>query len=118
MDFDTAITKHSEWKLKFRNAMANHETMDAASITKDNCCEFGKWLYGEAKARFHSLPDYPKCVSDHAAFHVEAGKVAVAINAKKYAEAESMLATGTPYTKASFAVGGSIYGLKNASARM
>jgi len=26
--------------------------MDAATISKDNCCDLGKWLHGEAKIKF------------------------------------------------------------------
>ena len=87
MDLDTAIQKHAEWKMKFRSAMSQHESMDAATIAKDNCCELGKWLHGDGKTKFGKLSSHGGCVSSHAAFHVEAGKVAQAINAKKYTEA-------------------------------
>lgn len=113
MDLDSVIQKHAEWKFKFRNALHNSEQMDAPAISKDNNCEFGKWLHGEAKAQFGTRPGYAKCVADHAAFHVEAGKVAVAINAKKADEAERMLALGTSYSEASKRVSVSIIELKN-----
>jgi len=112
MDLDHAIQKHSEWKIKFRSAISKQETMDAANVSKDACCDFGKWLFGEAKAKFGTLDSYSECVSKHAAFHVEAGKVAAAINHKKYAEAEKMLGTNTPYLSASTAVAGAILKLK------
>ncbi|MDC8773504.1 hypothetical protein [Roseateles albus] len=73
------------------------------------------WLHGEAKGKYGSMKSYAICVEKHAAFHVEAGKVAAAINAKNYAGAEAMLAGGTPYTAASSAVGGAILGLKKES---
>ena len=84
MDLNTAMQKHSEWRMKLRAAIGSKETMDVAAISKDNACEFGKWLHGEAKAAYQKLPGYSKCVSSHAAFHVEAGRVASLINAKKY----------------------------------
>lgn len=112
MDLNQAITKHAEWKVKFRSAISNQETLDAETISKDDCCELGKWLHGESKAKYGKFASYSDCVSKHATFHVEAGKVAKAINAKKYAEAESMLGAGTPYSTISGAVGGAIMHLK------
>lgn len=112
MDLDQAIQKHSEWKIKFRTAISKKEAMDAATISKDNCCELGKWLHGDASTKFGDLASHSECVTKHAAFHVEAGKVAAAINQKKYAEAEQMIGAGTSYTTASSAVAGAILKLK------
>ena len=112
MDLNNAIEKHAEWKMKFRSAISKKETMDAATISKDNCCELGKWLHGEAKSKFGSLQSHAACLAKHASFHVEAGKVAQAINAQKFAEAEAMMNAGTPYTAASSAVGVAILQLK------
>ncbi|HMM70878.1 MAG TPA: CZB domain-containing protein [Rhodocyclaceae bacterium] len=115
MDLTQAIQKHAEWKLKLRSAIANKEKMDVATISKDNCCELGKWLYGDGTAKFGAMASYATCVRKHAAFHVEAGKVARAINDGQYTAAESMLGAGTPYTAASSAVGVAIMALKKES---
>ncbi|MDP1978298.1 CZB domain-containing protein [Undibacterium sp.] len=112
MDLENAVAKHSEWKTKFRVAITKKETMDAATIGKDNCCDLGKWLHGEAKAAHSKLASYTDCVAKHATFHNEAGKVATAINAKKYEEAEKMIGAGTPYSSASSGVGVAIMKLK------
>ena len=112
MDLDSSIGKHAEWKMKFRNAISKQEQMDAATLAKDNCCDLGKWLHGEAKTSFSRLTSHAECIKKHASFHVEAGKVATAINAKKYAEAEAMIAGGTSYAQASSAVGVAIMQLK------
>ena len=117
MDLDQAIKKHAEWKLKFRSAISNKETMDVATISKDNCCELGKWLHGEAKPKHGHLASYIDCVGKHAAFHIEAGKVASAINTRKYAEAEAMIDGGTAYHNASSAVGTAIMRLKSESSK-
>ncbi|MGD0938370.1 MAG: CZB domain-containing protein [Terracidiphilus sp.] len=113
MDLNLAIQKHAEWKYRFRTAMATHELMDVASISKDNCCEMGKWLHGEAKTLHGRLKNYATCVSAHAAFHGEAGKIATLINARKKNEAERLLGTGTPYHEASKRVGVAIIELKH-----
>ncbi len=112
IDLDKALEKHSEWKVKLRAAISKHEEMDVETISKDNCCDFGKWLYGDAKAQLGQLASYSDCVSKHAAFHVEAGRVATMINAKKFNEAEAMLGSGSPFVSASSAVGVAIMHLK------
>lgn len=113
MDLNTAIQKHAEWKFKFRSAVHDNETLDAAAISKDNNCEFGKWLHGEAKAIFGKSAKYAQCVADHAAFHVEAGKVAAAVNTKKNDDVEQMIASGSAFAETSRKVGVSIVELKN-----
>ncbi|HET9651365.1 MAG TPA: CZB domain-containing protein [Usitatibacter sp.] len=112
MNLEHAIEKHAEWKLRFRTAMSKHETLDEAVIAKDDCCELGKWLHGDGKRRFGSLPGYLTCVARHAAFHGEAAKVAQAVNARRYEQAESMLEGNTTYADASTAVGVAILRLK------
>ncbi len=112
MDLDSAIGKHAEWKIKLRSAISKQEAMDVPTISKDNCCELGKWLHGEAKTKWGRLASHAACITKHAAFHVEAGKVAKAINEKKYTAAEAMLGSSTPYASASSAVAGAIMHLK------
>ena len=112
MDLGLAIQKHAEWKYKFRAAMTSDEPMDVATISRDDYCEIGKWLHGEAQAKHSKLSSYAKCLSAHAAFHAEAGKIAALINAKKKDQAEKMLAPGSPYAEISKSVGLAIIELK------
>jgi hypothetical protein len=112
VDLNAAIQKHAEWKFKFHNAIFSGESIDAAAIAKDNKCDMGKWLHGEGHARYQEKASYAQCLADHAAFHAEAGKVAVAINAKKKVEAEKMLAAGSAFAMASKRVSLSIVELK------
>jgi methyl-accepting chemotaxis protein len=112
MDLSQAVVKHSEWKIKFVKAMASKEKLDALTISRDNCCELGKWLHGEAKGKYAALPGYRACVAGHATFHVEAAKVAMSINAGRFEEASGMMNAGKPYAKASSAVGSAIMQLK------
>lgn len=112
MNLDNALQKHTEWKTKFRTAIAQNETLDAESIAKDNCCDFGKWLYGESKASLGILESHKECVAKHKVFHIEGGKIATAINLRKYTEAEAMLSINTPYFNASNETGVAIIRLK------
>lgn len=113
MDLNAAIETHSKWKSRFYAAIAKKEQMDASTISKDNCCELGKWLYSDAKMRYSHLPSYLECIKKHTTFHYEAGKVALTINAKKYAEAQAILQdSGTAFSIASREVGIAIMHLK------
>lgn len=111
MDIDQALAAHAEWKIKLRAAIANGATVDARAIGADNCCDLGRWLHGEAKALLGARPAYQDCVARHAAFHREAGRVAVEINARRFDAASAML-DGGAYAAASSAVGVAIGRLK------
>lgn len=119
MDLDLAIQKHAQWKFRFHSAIQNikdngkAEPMDVASIAKDNNCEFGKWLYSDAKQQFGHLPSFAKCTAGHAEFHAAAGKVAAAVNAQKATEATQLMAPGSVFAEASKRVGVAIIELKN-----
>ncbi len=113
MNFDLAINKHAEWRMKFRTAMKMKEKMDAANIGKDNCCELGKWLYGPGKSEFGRLPSFITCVDTHKGFHTEAGKVAALINDGKYTEADKLLGAGSAYSQISSQIGGILIKLKH-----
>jgi len=112
INLDDAVKAHLDWKTKFRVAINKQESMDAATIAKDNCCVLGKWLYTEAKSRYADMASYPDLLNKHKAFHVEAGKVSSLVNAKRFAEAEFALHTNTPYGQASQAVGLAIVKLR------
>ena len=113
MDLNSAIRKHAEWKYKFRNANSTNETLDAAAISRDDNCELGKWLHGEAKGLYGTHSAYAQCVSAHATFHVEAGKVAAMVNSKMNDEVERMIGLGSVFTAASKTVAVALVELQN-----
>ena len=115
MNLDEAVQQHAGWKLKFRIAISKNEQMDAATISKDNCCMVGQWLYGEGKTRFGRKAEFQRALDKHKAFHTEAGKVASLVNAGKYIEAESALGLGPTYATASSEVGVALIVLKKAA---
>ena len=112
MDLDAAVGAHAQWKTKFRAAIDRKEQLDAASIGKDNCCELGKWIYGEGKQTMSTKPEFTALLEKHKVFHVEAGKVATTINSGKYSDASAMISGSSPFGAASSAVGLAIGGLK------
>lgn len=115
MELTRAIAAHSEWKLSLRNAIAERETLDAASVAADTTCLLGRWLHGEARIRYATLPAYADCLHSHASFHLEACKIAHAANAGDYCGAAAMLDTGTDYARASSALAAALVALRNAA---
>ncbi|MEQ1668367.1 MAG: CZB domain-containing protein, partial [Sulfuriferula sp.] len=111
-DLNGAIGAHGEWKSKLRTAILNKEKMDAPTISADNCCGLGKWLYSDGRAQHGKLGQFNQVVAAHAAFHQQAGKIAHMINAGKYAEASKSLDSGTAYANASNNVRSAIMALK------
>jgi len=116
MDLNQAISKHAEWKVRFRSAIHKKEQMNVVDIARDNCCDLGKWLHGDARKQYSSLDSYKTCVATHAIFHTHAGRVAQTINAKRFTEAEGMLEGQTPYVQASNNVALAIRQLKKDAA--
>jgi hypothetical protein len=91
MDFKLILSKHFAWKTKFIHALYSGEPMDSTDIEKDNCCDAGKWIHEEGKLKYGHLPSYETCLNRHAEFHIEAAKIASAINAKQFAEVKNLL---------------------------
>ncbi len=104
MNFDEAREQHAQWRFKFRGAIRQNETMDVAAIAKDDQCDLGKWLYGEAKGKYSRLSSYTDCVKTHAHFHVAASNVAKVINEEKYKEAWALLGMGSEFSLATAAI--------------
>lgn len=116
MDLNQAISKHAEWKVRFRTAIQKKEQMNVTDIARDNCCDLGKWLHGDGRQQFGRLDSYKTCVATHAIFHTHAGRVAQTINAGRYSDAEGMLEGQAPYAQASNNVALAIRQLKKDAA--
>ena len=103
MDLQQASLKHTEWEIRFREAVFMQEDMDEGSVGRDDCCELGKWLHGPGQSRFSQLSVYQTCLSRHAIFHLEAAKIAGLVKRKQFGEAEQALEGGA-YAVAASAV--------------
>jgi hypothetical protein len=85
------VMTHVYWTTQLRFAMANNETLDVTTIEKDTCCGLGEWLHVEyAHLRHTPHSSYHDCVAKHAAFHIEAGKIAELINSRRYEDARQL----------------------------
>jgi methyl-accepting chemotaxis protein len=102
ISLDNAIKAHADWRLKLRTASQQHEKLDADTITRDDCCELGKWLHGSGKSKFGSNPNFVALLDAHKVFHQEAGKVARAVNQNLgTGKVEAMLGADTSFSRAS-----------------
>ena len=70
-----AVAAHGAWKQRLRTATATGKsTFDTATVRRDDCCDFGKWIYGCKEV--HKKSPHWQCVrEEHAKFHQEAAKV-------------------------------------------
>lgn len=112
MNLDEALSKDLELKTKFLNAIAGKQQLDAPAISKTDVCLLGNWLYGEGERKYKFLKSYKPCIDAHAAFHTLAGKAVRQINLGEYADAETMLAENTAYSKALDALDAAVKALK------
>ena len=104
MNLDNAVQTHAQWKTKLRSAIAKHEQLDLVTLSRDDCCELGKWLHGEGRTSYGRLTSHNDCLSKHLVFHSEVTKIARTVNSKQFEAAEVMLGAGTTYAKASNAL--------------
>jgi hypothetical protein len=97
MNLNEAIDRHTEWKVRLRNAISRNETVDADSIRRDDCCVLGKWLHGDGKTQHGAKQSFSELVVAHADFHTQAGAVADAVNARQYDEAQRLMGVWGEY---------------------
>lgn len=96
MNFDEAITAHSQWKIRLQGLVAgtNRETLDPEVVGVDNRCALGQWIHGEAK-QYSALPEYADLVKEHAAFHRSAAEVLKVVAAGQGEQARALIDTGS-----------------------
>ena len=111
INLDSAIRAHADWRNKLRHAAAKHEQLDVQTISRDDCCEMGRWLHGAGGSRYGGKPIFVELIAGHKNFHEQAGKVARAVN-QGDAQVAHMMDSGTPFSRASNEVGRLIVQLK------
>lgn len=104
MELSEALTRHLDWKVRLRTALADNKTVDVELASDHRGCALGAWLNGEAKQRFGHLDSYRDCYDSHVHFHLEAGRVVQHIGAGDAAEARVMLDMSGSFSVASSAL--------------
>ncbi len=99
IDVDAIIDGHRQWKVKLRDAIESGEHVDVETLSRDDCCALGKWIYGDGQ-RLGKRMSFTELVEKHARFHRVAGQVGELINKGQYDKAEDALASGTAFSTA------------------
>jgi len=97
IDVDAIIDGHRQWKVKLRNAIEERQSIDVATLSRDDCCALGKWIYGDGGQRFGERPSFTQLIERHKVFHRNAGQVGELVNQKRYLEAEEAMAPGSAF---------------------
>jgi hypothetical protein len=102
MNFDEAITAHSQWKMRLQAVIngTSKETLDPAVVGLDNKCVLGQWIYGEAK-QYSGTPEYVELVTEHTHLHRCAADTLRLAQSGKTAEAKTTLDMGGTFIDAS-----------------
>ena len=100
-DFDKAIEAHRQWKVRLRKAIAEHSSLDADTLCRDDKCPLGQWLHGDGGKRWGSSPGFVSLLERHAEFHQLAGHVARQINAGAVDQAERLIGSGSRFAQVS-----------------
>jgi len=99
IDVDAIIDGHRQWKVKLRDAIENGDKVDVATLSRDDCCALGKWIYADGQ-RLRERASFTALVNNHAHFHSVAGQVGKLINEGHLEQAIDALAPNTPFTQA------------------
>ncbi len=99
VDVDGFIDAHRQWKVKLRDAIEDGDSVDAVTLSRDDCCALGKWIYADGQ-RLRGRASFSALIDAHANFHQVAGQVGQLINDGQFERAENALAPNTPFTQA------------------
>ena len=99
VDVDAMIDAHRQWKVKLRQAIEDRSQVDVATLSRDDCCALGKWIYSDGQ-RLAQRPTFLELVGRHQHFHQVAGEVGNLINQRQMLQAQEALAPGTAFSKA------------------
>lgn len=77
IDLKYVLDTHHMLKKKLLDEMdgTGAEPLDVATLSQDDVCAIGKWLYGEGKTLYGHLPEYEAARKVHAELHLCAGEV-------------------------------------------
>jgi hypothetical protein len=112
MDFDDAVSAHSNWKRELRCFLAKGNcSLRPADVSVDHKCALGQWIYGEG-ARYRSFPEFTKLKYEHARFHMLAAEVVRRANAGTLIDAELEPCSNSEFSISSSAIVIAIIALK------
>lgn len=97
-----AIDAHQRWKGRLERALngTSDETLEIATVSRDDCCALGQWIYSEGKSRFGQMDEFEHLRGAHAQFHLAAGEILLEHESGNTPKALEML-SGNDYRRAS-----------------
>lgn len=105
LNFKTALEAHLKWKVRLMSVIdgTSTEVIDPNTVSRDDQCVLGKWLYGEGGKQFKEQAGFQNVVAAHAHFHRCAGHaLEMALDGKNQEAAAEV--TGGAFAKASLEV--------------
>lgn len=90
MDFHVAVHWHMAWLKKMLVDIQNPSKLKPEEIARDDLCEIGKWIHGEA-AQYVDLAEYKELKSIHQQLHKATSQAVVLAQAGKLSEAQEYL---------------------------
>lgn len=78
------------WLKKMLVDIQNPAKLNPQDIARDDLCEVGKWIYGEA-VQYKELPEYMELKNIHMELHKSTSKAVVLAQAGKLSEAQKYL---------------------------
>jgi methyl-accepting chemotaxis protein len=90
--FDDAILAHDKWKSRLVNYIkgTGTEELDVATVSRDDQCPLGGWIYGQASIH-NTLPEYDELKVHHASFHSCVGEIVQCVHDQDLDQAKKML---------------------------
>jgi len=101
VNIEQAILSHRRWKAALGLIVCGHQQPDPAYLERDDACEVGRWLAGEAAQAFGDLPDFAEVCQAHRAFHLTCAAVMRLAMSGNTTGAAAMLAPGGEISRAS-----------------
>jgi hypothetical protein len=95
MDIRPPLRAHAEWLAQLREYVYGAGAPDLHVLVRDDQCELGRWIYGDAVV-FRHLPEYEAARQAHAFFHAEAAQVVRLMQAGRRHEAALAIERGGP----------------------
>ncbi|WP_240099592.1 CZB domain-containing protein [Thermomonas flagellata] len=101
LDFRKAIDAHVHWKQRLQAVIEGHsaESLDVATVARDDRCVLGQWIHGAGRVSHGHLAQFAQLREHHADFHVCAAAVLAEAQAGHVQEAQRQL--GGQYARAS-----------------
>jgi Chemoreceptor zinc-binding domain len=100
LDVMDAINAHVHWKMRLEKYIngTSEEKLDPKVICLDNQCKLGKWIYGTADEHFHDDESLAELRTEHAKFHVFAGRIVENVQENNTAAAQELMEGDYKYT--------------------